>query len=45
MGNRRAHHIAARVVAQQVVDGADAEFLVELVGIFTAEDVVQPIAQ
>ena len=40
-----AFDVAARVVPQQVVDGADAEDLVERVGRFGADDVVQAVAE
>ena len=40
-----AFDVAAGVVAQQVVDGADAEHLVERVGRFGADDVIQAVAE
>ncbi len=41
----RAVAVLARVVPQQVVDGADAEVLLERPGGLLAEDVVQPVGQ
>ena len=40
-----AFDVAAGIVAQQVVDGPDAEYLVERVRGFGADDVVQAVAQ
>lgn len=41
---RRALDVAARVVAEQVVDGPHAELLVEGIGCRGAEDAIEPIA-
>src|ERR1700730_12804318 len=41
----RAFGVAARVVPEQVVDGADAELLVEQCHHLAAQDVVQPVGQ
>jgi hypothetical protein len=37
--------VAAGIVAKQVVDGADTEYLVKRVRSFGADDVIQPVAQ
>ena len=43
--DRHAVAVLARVVPQQIVDGADAEVLFERVGGLLAEHVIQPIGQ
>src|SRR5436305_543394 len=40
-----AFDVAARVMAQQVVDRADAEHLVERARSFGADDVIQPVTE